>query len=233
MHLSFSPVGWTVWYAWSSCTLSCGTAVQTRTRNCQNPKASDLNDSCVGDSNAFRTCSNKTCKKYIFANLKMKWYIVTYGGKWTCLKKYILLFLHVFVFLGHSGFLARNFLPINGTSDITFADVLYNDRGDYNPSTGVFTCRISGTYWMYASIGHDPAFTKYNYCDIRVNGIVTISMFIPDSNGNNEAYDTASGSGAFHLNINDRVQVGTCGNPQNIFDQYNTHFSGVIIRPDA
>ena len=47
--------------AWTGC--SCGTGEQRRTRTCQNPKASILNDMCNGDSVEYRPCSNNTCTK--------------------------------------------------------------------------------------------------------------------------------------------------------------------------
>jgi len=55
-------VGWTPWSAWSSCTLTCGTGTQTRTRDCRNPAASVLTNSCPGDGTDFRTCSDSSCK---------------------------------------------------------------------------------------------------------------------------------------------------------------------------
>ena len=55
-------VGWTQWSAWGSCSLTCGTGVQGRSRTCQNPLASALNNSCAGGGNDFRTCSNNACK---------------------------------------------------------------------------------------------------------------------------------------------------------------------------
>ncbi|WAR08191.1 SEM5B-like protein, partial [Mya arenaria] len=54
-------VGWTQWSEWSSCSVRCGTGLQKRSRSCQNPTASHINDSCTGDPLEFNTCTNKTC----------------------------------------------------------------------------------------------------------------------------------------------------------------------------
>ena len=41
------------------------------------------------------------------------------------------------------------------------------------------------------------------------------------------------GSGGFQLHKGDRVQVGGYNFPGNIYSHANTHFNGVLIRPDA
>jgi len=62
-----SLVGWTLWSAWDACSLTCGTGVQQRSRDCHNPLASALSNSCAGNNIDFRTCSSYTCKTYMFA----------------------------------------------------------------------------------------------------------------------------------------------------------------------
>jgi len=133
---------------------------------------------------------------------------------------------------GNSLFLAIRIKTING-HDITFPVVHYNEGNDYDPNTGFYTCRIPGTYWFSASIGKLAGVNDYINCYILVNGSPKMGLtFILDNDNNNHRY-TVSGSGGFHLNIGDRVWVGDCTHPENIYNNYSTHFSGVLIRPDA
>jgi len=131
---------------------------------------------------------------------------------------------------GNSLFYAWGVATINGTRDITFPSLHYNEGNDYDPNTGVYTCRVPGTYWFSASLGKSAGVNDYIYCHILVNGRGTI--FILD-NDNNHSYFTVSGSGGFHLAKGDRVCVGGCGRQENIANYFNTHFSGILIRPDA
>jgi len=138
-----------------------------------------------------------------------------------------------FLVAGNSVFLAVNVFTINGTRDIRFQTVHYNEGNDYNRNTGVYTCRIPGTYWLSASLGKSYGFNEYINCFIYVNGSPKMELVFILVNDNNNSYYTVSGSGGFHLAKGDRVWVGGCIYPENIFNGYNTHFSGVLIRPDA
>jgi len=59
---SIGPIGWTSWTVWSTCSSTCGTGTQSRTRTCRNPAASALNNSCPGDGTDYRTCTDSSCK---------------------------------------------------------------------------------------------------------------------------------------------------------------------------
>ncbi|XP_052812088.1 uncharacterized protein LOC128239471 [Mya arenaria] len=63
---SSCTVGWTSWSAWSSCSVTCGTGLQKRSRSCQNPMTSLINDSCSGDPTQFQTCADITCVYFRF-----------------------------------------------------------------------------------------------------------------------------------------------------------------------
>ncbi|WAR08196.1 TSP1-like protein [Mya arenaria] len=59
-----NSVGWTSWSGWTSCSVTCGTGLQKRSRSCQNPMTSLINDSCSGDPTQFQTCTDKACEYY-------------------------------------------------------------------------------------------------------------------------------------------------------------------------
>ena len=134
---------------------------------------------------------------------------------------------------GNSVFHAWGVATINGTRDIRFPYLHYNEGNDYDPNTGVYTCRIPGTYWFSASLGKANGYTEYINCYIYVNSSPKIWLIFVLDNDNKHSYFTVSGSGGFHLNIGDRVWVADCTHPENIYNNYSTHFSGVLIRPDA
>ncbi|XP_062620365.1 uncharacterized protein LOC134281944 [Saccostrea cucullata] len=52
---------WSSWGSWTSCSKSCGTGKQTRSRSCTNPKPSGGGKSCSGLSLDGRYCNTKTC----------------------------------------------------------------------------------------------------------------------------------------------------------------------------
>jgi len=137
------------------------------------------------------------------------------------------------VFAGRSVFLANKVATINGTSNIKFPEVLYNEGNDYDSSTGVYTCRIPGTYWFSASLGKLSGYNNNINCYVLVNDIYKILLMFILNDDNKNLFYTVSGSFGVHLNKGDRVQVGSCRHPENIFGDYRTHFSGVLIRPDA
>jgi len=134
---------------------------------------------------------------------------------------------------GNSVFLAWGVRLTNVSSFIRFPNVSYNDGGEYNPSTGIYTCRISGYYWFTASLGKDRGAAEYVDCWILVNESSKIFISYELNNDNNNSFYTVSGSGGFHLTKGDYVRVGHCRYPENISSGYPSHFSGVLINHDT
>ena len=134
------------------------------------------------------------------------------------------------MFAGNSVFLATG--AINGTGGLRFPHVITNEGNDYNPSTGEYTCRILGTYWFSVALGKGQGTPEHVQCWILVNGDIKIWIaFGVNYTGNTSSVNTVSGSGGFHLYTGDRVHVGSCIGY--IHDYSETHFSGVLVRPDA
>lgn len=63
------PVGgaWSKWTEWTSCSKSCGTGHQARSKTCNNPAPSNGGDHCAGDDanddveTQSQSCNNKQC----------------------------------------------------------------------------------------------------------------------------------------------------------------------------
>lgn len=53
--------GWTQWFSWESCSVTCGVGVQRRHRNCSNPVPDHFGDHCFGDTMDDRICSLEPC----------------------------------------------------------------------------------------------------------------------------------------------------------------------------
>ncbi len=49
---------WGDWSTWSSCTRTCGTAVQKSQRFCDNPRPENGGRYCSGQSTRIRSCEN-------------------------------------------------------------------------------------------------------------------------------------------------------------------------------
>lgn len=53
--------GWSVWSAWSTCTVSCGGGTQTRSRSCSEPVPVNGGAECVGHDTESQPCSSQDC----------------------------------------------------------------------------------------------------------------------------------------------------------------------------
>uniref|UniRef100_A0A4W4H5M4 Uncharacterized protein n=1 Tax=Electrophorus electricus TaxID=8005 RepID=A0A4W4H5M4_ELEEL len=53
--------GFSEWTEWGACSVSCGTGVQKRLRQCNNPLPANGGRHCVGSSSETRSCQGKPC----------------------------------------------------------------------------------------------------------------------------------------------------------------------------
>lgn len=52
---------WDAWSTWDSCSTTCGTGLQSRQRNCSNPRPSNGGEHCFGESTDYRSCHLTYC----------------------------------------------------------------------------------------------------------------------------------------------------------------------------
>ncbi|XP_066919223.1 SCO-spondin-like [Clytia hemisphaerica] len=53
--------GWTDWATWGTCSLTCGTGTQARSRTCTNPTPDNGGDPCTGDESESQNCNTDPC----------------------------------------------------------------------------------------------------------------------------------------------------------------------------
>ena len=52
-----------LWTAWGSCSLTCGTGTQTRARSCNNPAPAHGGSNCTGSYSESQNCNTSPCRK--------------------------------------------------------------------------------------------------------------------------------------------------------------------------
>lgn len=64
--------GFSEWMEWGACSVSCGTGVQRRLRQCNKPFPANGGHHCIGSASEARSCQGKPCPgqlSYIFISL--------------------------------------------------------------------------------------------------------------------------------------------------------------------
>ena len=141
--------------------------------------------------------------------------------------------MHYSIISGTSLFTATGRVTIPGTANIRFPTVQLNEGGDYNVSTGVFTCRIPGQYWLSSTLTKvSSSYVDRVYCHVMINDIGMIQMYTEPITDQTAAYSMSASAG-FHLRLGDRVWVGDCLYPDHIYNTIGTFFSGILIKPDV
>lgn len=135
--------------------------------------------------------------------------------------------------LGSSLFNAWGAATISGTTNIRFPNIYVNEGGDYNVSSGVFTCRIPGQYWFSVTLTK-PFLDSVDsiYCYMLVNGNWIILLYTNPYNDDLAHYEITASAG-FHLKVGDRFQIGSCVDPEHIRNHIDTHISGFLIKADV
>ncbi|XP_061082574.1 complement C1q-like protein 2 [Conger conger] len=120
--------------------------------------------------------------------------------------------------------------PHEGYEVLKFDDVVTNLGNHYDPSTGKFTCQVSGIYFFTYHVLMRGGDGTSMWADLCKNGQVRASAIAQDADQN---YDYASNSVVLHLDSGDEIYVKLDGGKAHggNNNKYST-FSGFILYPD-
>ncbi|XP_055727838.1 complement C1q-like protein 2 isoform X2 [Salvelinus fontinalis] len=120
--------------------------------------------------------------------------------------------------------------PHEGYEVLRFDDVVTNLGNHYDPSTGKFTCQVSGIYYFTYHVLMRGGDGTSMWADLCRNGQVRASAIAQDADQN---YDYASNSVVLHLDSGDEIYIKLDGGKAHggNNNKYST-FSGFILYPD-
>ncbi|KAM9775603.1 complement C1q-like protein 2 [Neosynchiropus ocellatus] len=120
--------------------------------------------------------------------------------------------------------------PHEGYEVLRFDDIIMNLGNDYEPSSGKFTCQVSGTYFFTYHVLMRGGDGTSMWADLCKNGQVRASAIAQDADQN---YDYASNSAVLHLDAGDEIYVKLDGGKAHggNNNKYST-FSGFLLYPD-
>ncbi|XP_012696096.1 complement C1q-like protein 2 [Clupea harengus] len=120
--------------------------------------------------------------------------------------------------------------PHEGYEVLKFDDVVTNLGNHFDPSTGKFTCQVSGIYFFTYHVLMRGGDGTSMWADLCKNGQVRASAIAQDADQN---YDYASNSVVLHLDSGDEIYVKLDGGKAHggNNNKYST-FSGFILYPD-
>ncbi|KAJ8013054.1 hypothetical protein DPEC_G00049320 [Dallia pectoralis] len=120
--------------------------------------------------------------------------------------------------------------PHEGYEVLRFDDVVTNLGKHYDPSTGKFTCQVSGIYYFTYHVLMRGGDGTSMWADLCKNGQVRASAIAQDADQN---YDYASNSVVLHLDSGDEIYIKLDGGKAHggNNNKYST-FSGFILYPD-
>ena len=76
MHLFLVDGGWSLWEAWTECTITCGNpGIQSRLRSCSNPSPEHNGEDCLGD-----TMEETNCPGVVQCPIDGNWSVWTQWG---------------------------------------------------------------------------------------------------------------------------------------------------------
>lgn len=129
-----------------------------------------------------------------------------------------------------SAFFAKG-LEISDRIDVvTFTQVLLNEGGDYNSTTGVFTCRIPGLYFFSARIMKSSS-SQLAYCNIYKNTTWIVHIETNHVTSDQWGYFSSSATFLDTLTTGDEVYIGSC-NAISSFYKPDCLFSGFLIQQE-
>ncbi|TWW80263.1 Complement C1q-like protein 2 C1q and tumor necrosis factor-related protein 10 [Takifugu flavidus] len=120
--------------------------------------------------------------------------------------------------------------PHEGYEVLRFDDIVTNLGNHYDPTTGKFTCQVSGIYFFTYHVLMRGGDGTSMWADLCKNGQVRASAIAQDADQN---YDYASNSVVLHLDSGDEIYVKLDGGKAHggNNNKYST-FSGFLLYPD-
>uniref|UniRef100_A0A3Q0QUT1 Complement C1q like 2 n=1 Tax=Amphilophus citrinellus TaxID=61819 RepID=A0A3Q0QUT1_AMPCI len=120
--------------------------------------------------------------------------------------------------------------PHEGYEVLRFDDIVTNLGNHYDPTTGKFTCQVSGIYYFTYHVLMRGGDGTSMWADLCKNGQVRASAIAQDADQN---YDYASNSVVLHLDSGDEIYVKLDGGKAHggNNNKYST-FSGFLLYPD-
>ncbi|XP_075995093.1 complement C1q-like protein 2 [Genypterus blacodes] len=120
--------------------------------------------------------------------------------------------------------------PHEGYEVLRFDDVVTNLGNHYDPTTGKFTCQVSGIYYFTYHVLMRGGDGTSMWADLCKNGQVRASAIAQDADQN---YDYASNSVVLHLDSGDEIYIKLDGGKAHggNNNKYST-FSGFLLYPD-
>ncbi|XP_016086561.1 complement C1q-like protein 2 [Sinocyclocheilus grahami] len=115
--------------------------------------------------------------------------------------------------------------PHEGYEVLRFDDVVTNVGNHYDPTTGKFTCQVSGIYYFTYHVLMRGGDGTSMWADLCKNGQVRASAIAQDADQN---YDYASNSVVLHLDSGDEIYVKLDGGSLNL-----TGSLGDLVRASA
>ena len=104
-----------------------------------------------------------------------------------------------------------------------------NLGGDFNMTSGTFTCSLAGTYPFILNLYKAKGVTSAR-CELRKNGQLTIWLDARPPTGAADNYQEATNSVIAHMSKGDEVYI-TCDTPVTNLDPM-TSFMGFLLYPD-
>ncbi|XP_053386290.1 thrombospondin-2-like [Mercenaria mercenaria] len=237
---------WLEWSGWSKCSHSCDFGLMTRVRNCNT--TSLFGHSCPGDAHETKLCKDSECPAKFGEWLEWSpWSECsrTCGtGMKTRARECNITSSACYGDLHESDLCVAKECPnpvsaflVNGVAKegpengtIIFSRVITNVGGDYNATTGRFTCRIPGVYSFFVSI-EKQLDVNQAYCQLIKNDTPTIYVGSRSSFVNGDHYQQASNSAVLELAADDVIYLGMCSDAKT-FTAKST-FSGSLLVAEA
>lgn len=101
---------------------------------------------------------------------------------------------------------------------VIFNNVTTNEGSAYSGSTGIFTCKYSGTYafsWTIATSSQ-----RYTNADLELNDVAIGSSFT-DARGSSVTADSSTGFVVYNLKVGDKVRVNINGTADALYSTFS------------